>query len=203
MKCCDTPSWAMWHPGCREVVAYGCRKCGSVQMLGGRELLYKWAIEDWREQRHMLNHPEEPAPPQRRDYKERAAKIAAEGKKFCIGCGKDLPLDEFKPRQEWDKQGHQRREARCRPCHLLMNQNRGKGIPVVTHKQTPDLPEGKRQCTRCKEVLPIELFWPRRDRRAKPGDERVFRVSVCKPCSTIQRREEYTKKMLKKAQENR
>ncbi len=203
MKCCDKPAWAMWHPGCREVVAYGCRKCGRVQMLGGRELLYKWAVEDWAVHRQMLNNPEEPMPPQRRDYRERAAKAAAEGKKLCIGCGQLLPLDDFKPRQEWDKQGHQRREARCRPCHKEMKDNRRKGVPIVTFKQKEELPEGMRKCSRCKEVQPYSNFWPRKNRNPEKATRQIFLVSVCKPCCTLQRREEYTKKMLKKAQENK
>jgi hypothetical protein len=204
MKCCNAPAWAMWHPGCREVVAYGCRRCGGVQMIAGREMLLKWAIEDWDASRSFLNHPTDKEYGPRADAQTQLARDSGKTKR-CLGCAKVLPLVEFNARDQWDRKGNQRREVRCRPCHraALNARRRGEVKPSVVKEPSPDLPEGVKKCAKCELVLPISEYYRRKYRGSGTAPAVPLLRRECRECGKRLARAAYEKKMLKQARENR
>jgi hypothetical protein len=83
--------------------------------------------------------------------------------KKCERCGEVLPLDDF----EWmNYKGARKRMRICSKCyHAAMSKKKGQ----------PEVPEGMKRCSRCKEVKPLTEF--HKDCCAPDGHK-----SACKIC---------------------
>jgi hypothetical protein len=87
--------------------------------------------------------------------------------KKCERCGEVLPLDDF----EWmNYKGARKRMRICSKCyHAAMSKKKGQ----------PEVPEGMKRCSSCKEVKPVSEFYT--DNNAQDGYK-----SACKICHTMQ-----------------
>lgn len=88
--------------------------------------------------------------------------------KKCERCGEVLPFDDF----EWmNYKGTRKRMRICSKCyHAAMNKKKG---------AQPEVPEGMKRCSSCKEVKPVSEFYT--DNKALDGYK-----SACKICHTKQ-----------------
>jgi hypothetical protein len=90
--------------------------------------------------------------------------------KKCERCGEVLPFDDF----EWmNYKGTRKRMRICSKCyHAAMSKTKTK---TTSRKAKPEVPEGMKICSRCKEVKPLTEF--HKDCYAPDGHK-----SACKVC---------------------
>lgn len=97
--------------------------------------------------------------------------------KKCERCGEVLPFDDF----EWmNYKGTRKRMRICSKCyHAAMSKKKGQ----------PEVPEGMKRCSSCKEVKPVSQFYT--DNNAPDGHK-----SACKVChsAAVNRRQSERRK---------
>ena len=156
-----------------------CTRCGRVLPLA----------EFYRDKRSQTGHKSECRHCNAADRKR--SRDLHENGKTCSTCRRLLPRDQFYPRDN-SADGLSYTCKECNRARVKEARDRRKRLKDagIEPEPKPEIPDGYKQCTRCKEILPVDSFGI--DRKARDG-----RTWYCKPCKRQASRESYLRRKIK------